>query len=75
MMGQTRLPIKAAGGCQGIANSGWHDYFETVNADGKTVELTTHLSQLARTGIPHAPSDQDAIQHSVFSLLSFARKL
>ncbi len=31
----------------GIAASGWHDYFETVNAAGQSVDLTTHLSQLA----------------------------
>jgi hypothetical protein len=31
----------------GIAASGWHDYFETVNVAGQSVDLTTHLDQLA----------------------------
>lgn len=31
----------------GIAASGWHDYFETVNAAGPAVDLTGHLGQLA----------------------------
>lgn len=34
----------------GIAASGWHDYFETVNAAGKGVDLAGHLGQLAATG-------------------------
>jgi hypothetical protein len=32
---------------EGIAASGWHDYFETVNAAGETVDLAPHLGQLA----------------------------
>ncbi|ACL60092.1 DUF6616 family protein [Methylobacterium nodulans] len=32
---------------EGIAASGWHDYFETVNAAGEAVDLTAHLGQLA----------------------------
>lgn len=31
----------------GIAASGWHDYFETVNATGPGVDLGGHLIQLA----------------------------
>ncbi|MBB2973711.1 DUF6616 family protein [Mesorhizobium sp. RMAD-H1] len=31
----------------GIAASGWHDYFETVNAVGAGVDLNDHLAQLA----------------------------
>ena len=31
----------------GIAATGWHDYFETLNAAGPGVELPTHLAQLA----------------------------
>lgn len=31
----------------GIAASGWHDYFETVNAGGAGTDLLGHLTQLA----------------------------
>ncbi len=31
----------------GIAATGWHDYFRTVNAGGETVDLMAHLGQLA----------------------------
>ncbi|PST17363.1 hypothetical protein C7U60_20005 [Mesorhizobium plurifarium] len=31
----------------GIAASGWHDYFETINAAGSGVNLSDHLGQLA----------------------------
>ena len=31
----------------GIAATGWHDYFETINADGPAVDSPTHLGQLA----------------------------
>jgi hypothetical protein len=31
----------------GIAASGWHDYFETINAAGPGVDLNGHLAQLA----------------------------
>jgi len=31
----------------GIAASGWHDYFETINAVGPGVDLNSHLAQLA----------------------------
>lgn len=31
----------------GIAASGWHDYFATVNAAGSSVDLNAHLGQLA----------------------------
>ena len=34
---------------EGIAASGWHDYFETVNAGGHGVELAEHLKQLDRS--------------------------
>nr|WP_238379716.1 DUF6616 family protein [Celeribacter ethanolicus] len=30
----------------GIAQSRWHDYFETVNAGGEATDLTSHLAQL-----------------------------
>lgn len=32
----------------GIAASGWHEYFETVNAAGTGTDLNGHLAQLAR---------------------------
>lgn len=32
----------------GIAASGWHDYFETVNAVGAAGDLEAHLGQLAQ---------------------------
>ncbi|WP_151719943.1 DUF6616 family protein [Gemmobacter serpentinus] len=31
----------------GIAASGWHDYFETINATGQGLDLNGHLAQLA----------------------------
>lgn len=31
----------------GIAASGWHDYFETVNAGGEGTDFAGHLAQLA----------------------------
>ena len=31
----------------GIAQSGWHDYFETVNAGGDATDLVGHLAQLS----------------------------
>lgn len=31
----------------GIAASGWHDYFETINATGSGTDLSGHLAQLA----------------------------
>ncbi len=31
----------------GIAASGWHDYFDTVNATGVEHDLNAHLAQLA----------------------------
>lgn len=31
----------------GIAATGWHDYFDTVNAGGKGGDLPAHLAQLA----------------------------
>ncbi|AVY94983.1 DUF6616 family protein [Microvirgula aerodenitrificans] len=31
----------------GIAASGWHDYFDTVNAGGRGTDLGGHLAQLA----------------------------
>ena len=31
----------------GIAASGWHDYFDTINATGPGVDLNGHLAQLA----------------------------
>ncbi len=30
----------------GIAQSGWHDYFETINAGGKGGDFGNHLAQL-----------------------------
>ncbi|WP_225029103.1 DUF6616 family protein [Xinfangfangia pollutisoli] len=30
----------------GIAQSGWHSYFETVNAGGAATDLAGHLAQL-----------------------------
>lgn len=30
----------------GIAGSGWHDYFDTVNAVGSGIDLRGHLAQL-----------------------------
>lgn len=34
----------------GIAASGWHDYFETINATGLGTDLAGHLAQLAAAG-------------------------
>lgn len=34
---------------EAIADSGWHDYFDTVNAAGKGVDFPAHLTQL--TGV------------------------
>ncbi|WP_457581295.1 DUF6616 family protein [Ensifer canadensis] len=34
----------------GIAASGWHDYFETINAAGRGIDLPGHLAQLAAAG-------------------------
>ena len=31
----------------GIAASGWHDYFKTINATGAGTDLNGHLAQLA----------------------------
>jgi hypothetical protein len=31
----------------GIAASGWHDYFETINAAGPGTDLPGHVAQLA----------------------------
>lgn len=44
---------------QGIAASGWHDYFETVNATGAGVSLTAHLSQLA--ALPRTITEDDGV--------------
>ncbi|MBN7761641.1 hypothetical protein JYP52_10870 [Nitratireductor aquibiodomus] len=30
----------------GIAQSGWHDYFDTINAGGEATDLAGHLTQL-----------------------------
>ncbi|HLP67704.1 MAG TPA: DUF6616 family protein [Rhizobium sp.] len=30
----------------GIAQSGWHDYFDTINAGGEGTDLMGHLAQL-----------------------------
>lgn len=30
----------------GIAQSGWHNYFDTVNAGGEATDLVGHLAQL-----------------------------
>lgn len=35
-----------------IASSGWHDYFDTVNAAGAGTDLPGHLAQLAAVGSP-----------------------
>ncbi len=34
----------------GITATGWHDYFDTVNAAGAGTDLGGHLAQLA--GVP-----------------------
>jgi len=33
----------------GIAQSGWHNYFETINAGGEGTDLVEHLAQLGDT--------------------------
>lgn len=30
----------------GISASGWHDYFDTINAGGESCDLAAHLGQL-----------------------------
>jgi hypothetical protein len=30
----------------GVAQSGWHDYFDTINAGGEGTDLAGHLAQL-----------------------------
>jgi hypothetical protein len=44
-----RMPDAAAQAAllSGIAATGWHDYFDTVNATGTAVDFSTHLAQLA----------------------------
>jgi hypothetical protein len=32
---------------EAIAATGWHDYFDTINAAGEATEMNTHLAQLA----------------------------
>ncbi|MGB6190415.1 MAG: DUF6616 family protein [Aeromonas molluscorum] len=44
---------------QGIAASGWHNYFETVNATGAGVSLGEHLIQLA--AVPCAATSSAAL--------------
>lgn len=46
-----RCPDDAALGAlvDGIAQSGWHDYFETINAGGEAADFTGHLAQLVET--------------------------
>jgi hypothetical protein len=34
----------------GITATGWHDYFDTINAAGAGTDLPGHLAQLA--GVP-----------------------
>lgn len=43
-----RLPDEAALDAliSGIAASGWHDYFETVNAGGAGLNFPNHIAQL-----------------------------
>lgn len=33
----------------GVAQSGWHDYFETVNAGGEATDLVGHFAQLGES--------------------------
>lgn len=33
---------------ESIAASGWHDFFDTINAAGPVIGIAEHLSQLAR---------------------------
>ncbi|MDM7851946.1 DUF6616 family protein [Pseudochrobactrum kiredjianiae] len=32
---------------EAIAATGWHDYFDTINAAGEATDMNTHLVQLA----------------------------
>ena len=32
---------------EAIATTGWHDYFDTVNAAGEATDMNTHLAELA----------------------------
>ncbi|MGQ5719393.1 DUF6616 family protein [Pseudochrobactrum asaccharolyticum] len=32
---------------EAIAATGWHDYFDTINAAGEATDMSTHLAQLA----------------------------
>jgi hypothetical protein len=32
---------------EAIAATGWHDYFDTINAAGEATDMNTHLAQLA----------------------------
>jgi hypothetical protein len=32
----------------GIAQSGWHNYFDTINASGESVDFAMHLDQLGK---------------------------
>lgn len=44
-----RLPDAAALATllNGIAATGWHEYFDTINAAGQTTDFAGHLTQLA----------------------------
>lgn len=44
-----KFPDKAAVTAllEAIAATGWHDYFDTINAAGKAGDMNTHLAQLA----------------------------
>lgn len=46
-----RFPDEAALNAllDGISASGWHDYFDTVNAAGAGVDFTGHVAQLVAT--------------------------
>ena len=46
-----RCPDDAALGAlvDRIAQSGWHDYFETINAGGEATDFPGHLAQLVET--------------------------
>ncbi|KMO44056.1 hypothetical protein VQ03_05240 [Methylobacterium tarhaniae] len=45
-----RLPDRHALGAlvEGIAASGWQDFFDTINAAGQVTGIADHLTQLAR---------------------------
>lgn len=45
-----RVPDQAAISAlvDGIAASGWHDFFDTINAAGPVTGIAEHLAQLAR---------------------------